>query len=103
MSYGWGAYSLSKAALNNLVQLYAHELPETHVISLAPGLIDTAMQDYLCEEVDSGDFPSVQKLKAARGTEDMPGPRATAERILDLLDDLKAKHPSGSFVDIRQL
>ncbi|MGY6553991.1 MAG: SDR family NAD(P)-dependent oxidoreductase [Wenzhouxiangella sp.] len=103
MSYGWGAYSLSKAALNNLIQLYAHEMPDTHLISLAPGLIDTAMQDYLCGEVDSDNFPSVQKLKDARGTEHMPDPRAAADRILDLLDGLKQNQASGSFVDIRKL
>jgi len=103
MSYGWGAYSLSKAALNNLVQLYAHELPDTHLVALAPGLIDTAMQDYLCGEVDSEDYPSVQKLKDARGTEDMPGPRAVADTILDLLDELKGDYPSGAFVDVRKI
>lgn len=103
MSYGWGAYSLSKAALNNLIQLYAHEMPDSHLIALAPGLIDTAMQDYLCGEVDSGDFPSVQKLKNARGTAHMPDPRAVAERILDLVDGLKQEQASGSFVDIREL
>jgi benzil reductase ((S)-benzoin forming) len=103
MNYGWGGYSLSKAALNNLVQLYAPEMPETHLTALAPGLVDTAMQDYLCGEVDSGDFPSVQKLKDARGTEHMPQPRQVAEQILDLLPTLREKHETGSFVDIRKL
>jgi benzil reductase ((S)-benzoin forming) len=103
MNYGWGGYSLSKAALNNLVQLYAPEMPDTHLVALAPGLVDTAMQDYLCDEVDADDFPSVQKLKDARGTEHMPGPREVADRILDLLPNLRDQHESGAFVDIRQL
>lgn len=103
MSYGWGGYSLSKAALNNLVQLYAHEMPDTHLTAYAPGLIETGMQDYLCDEVDSDEFPSVQKLKDARGTDSMPGPREAADRLLDLLDDLKSDHESGSFVDVRNL
>ena len=103
MNYGWGGYSMSKAALNNLVQLYAPEMPDSHLIALAPGLVDTGMQDYLCGEVDSGDFPSVQKLKDARGTESMPKPRAAAEQILDLLPSLRENHESGSFVDIRKL
>ncbi len=103
MNYGWGGYSLSKAALNNLVQLYAPEMPDTHLTALAPGLIDTGMQDYLCAEVDSDEFPSVQKLKDARGTEHMPGPRDAAKKILDLLDGLRDDHESGSFVDIRSL
>jgi benzil reductase ((S)-benzoin forming) len=103
MNHGWGGYSISKAALNNLVQLYAPELPDTHLTALAPGLIDTGMQDYLCAEVDSEEFPSVQKLKDARGTDQMPGPRDAARQILDLLDGLRSNHESGSFVDIRKL
>lgn len=103
MNYGWGGYSLSKAALNNLVQLYAPEMPDTHLTAYAPGLVDTGMQDYLCDEVDSDEFPSVQKLKDARGTDDMPSPRQAADRLLELLDDLRENHESGSFVDVRSL
>lgn len=102
MHYGWNGYSLSKSALNDLIGLYAREMPDTHLTALAPGLIDTAMQDYLCGEVDEGDYPSVRKLKEARGTEDMPEPRTAAERILDVASDLMA-HDSGCFVDIRRL
>lgn len=102
LNHGWGGYSISKAALNNLIKLYAPEMPDSHLIALAPGLVDTDMQDYLCGEVDSEEFPSVQKLKDARGTEHMPGPREAADRILDLLPDLREKHESGSFVDIRK-
>lgn len=102
MHYGWNGYALSKAALNNLIELYAREMPDTHLTALAPGLVDTAMQDYLCGEVDQDDYPSVQKLKDARGTEDMPAPRAAAERILGILPDLEARD-SGCFVDIRRL
>ncbi|MEM6823319.1 MAG: SDR family NAD(P)-dependent oxidoreductase [Verrucomicrobiota bacterium] len=99
---GWGGYALSKAALNMLIQLYAQELRETHFISLAPGLIDTAMQDYLCADVDDTIFSSVGKLKAARGTVNMPAPKEAAHRILNSLAQL-AELPSGSFADIRNL
>jgi len=102
MNYGWGRYSLSKAALNNLIALYAAEMPDTHLTALAPGLVDTAMQDYLCAEVDSGDFPSVQKLKDARGTAGMPDPDSAAAHILGLLEQLR-EEPSGGFVDVRKL
>ncbi len=101
MSYGWGGYALSKAALNNLMALYAHEMPDTHLTAFAPGLVDTAMQDYLCGQVDSEEFPSVQKLKDARGSEDMPDPRQAAERMLGLLDTLREDYESGAFVDVR--
>ena len=97
---GWGGYSISKAALNMLIQLYAREYPETHFTSLAPGLVDTAMQDYLCEFADETRYPSVKKLKAARNTPAMPKPREAAENIISLLPQL-LNHESGSFVDIR--
>ncbi|MDX1625320.1 MAG: SDR family NAD(P)-dependent oxidoreductase [Wenzhouxiangellaceae bacterium] len=101
LNYGWGGYALSKSLLDDLVKLYAQEMTDTHFTSLAPGLVDTPMQDEL-EEVDAEEYPSVQKLRDARGTEDMPKPRDAAERILDLLDELKERE-SGSFVDVRDL
>ena len=103
MNYGWGGYSLSKATLNNLITLYAQEMPDTHLTALAPGLVETGMQDYLCGDVDSEEFPSVQKLKDARGTDDMPSPREAGDQIIDLLDTLRNDYESGAFVDIRNM
>jgi len=101
---GWGAYALSKATLNMLTQLYAHEFPHTHLIALAPGLVDTAMQDVLCDpvQVDEDQFPSVGKLRAARETPAMPKPREAGQLIVDAIPGLK-QLPSGSFADIRSL
>jgi NAD(P)-dependent dehydrogenase (short-subunit alcohol dehydrogenase family) len=99
---GWGAYSLSKAALNMMAKLYAHEMPDSHITAYAPGIIHTRMQDYLCREVDTDRFPSVGSLVQAYQTPTMPDIEQAArdiaasfQRCLDF--------PSGSFVDIRQL
>ncbi|MCB1174161.1 MAG: SDR family NAD(P)-dependent oxidoreductase [Leptospiraceae bacterium] len=100
--HGWSGYSLSKAALNMLMQLYAADEPRTHFIALAPGLIHTAMQDFIATEADAEQFPALQRLIQARGTADMPGPAEAAERILAILPTL-TKHKSGSFVDIRSI
>lgn len=101
---GWAAYSLSKATLNMLNQLYAPEYTDTHLCALAPGLVDTAMQDHLCdpEEVDVEKYPSVQKLRDARGTNSMPTPRAAAHRLAQVIPKLK-DYPSGSYVDVRTM
>ena len=101
---GWGAYALSKATLNMLTQLYAHEFPDSQLLAVAPGLVDTAMQAELCDpaRTDATRFPSVQRLRAARGTEAMPDPRTAAQRIADLLPELRER-PSGSFLDVRDL
>jgi len=100
-NHGWGAYALSKAALNMLAQLYAHELPDTQILALAPGLIDTDMQAML-REVDAARFPSVQRLHAAHGSADMPTAEVVAARIEAAAATL-ATLPSGSFVDLRKL
>src|SRR5699024_6470024 len=100
---GWGSYALSKAALNMLAQLYAHDLPDSHLVALAPGLIHTAMQDHINDTADTEAFPSVKRLKQARGTATMPGPRAVADTIAQALPTLREQYPSGAFVDIRDL
>ena len=99
---GWGLYSISKASLNMMARLYAHELPQTHITAYAPGLVHTQMQDYLCNSVDTQKYPSVQKLVEAYETELMPeidqaaaSIAASFQRCLDF--------ESGSFVDIRNL
>lgn len=99
---GWGGYAISKAALNMLARLYAHEMPGTHISTIAPGLIDTGMMDYLCDEADSEQFPALKRLQQARGTDVMLLPRQAAERILKSLPELQ-KYESGSFVDLRQI
>lgn len=99
---GWNAYSISKAALNMLVSLYAAERPETHFCSLAPGIIDTPMQDKISALPVDERFASLELLREAKGTELMPGPD---EAALDLMAAFEraAKHPSGSFLDARNL
>ncbi len=99
---GWGSYALSKSAVNMLARLYSHELTETHVSAVAPGLIDSAMMDYLCVEPDPERFPAMQRIREARGTATMPGPREAADRVLEALPGIR-EFPSGSFVDIRQI
>ncbi len=99
---GWAGYALSKAALNMLIRLYSHELPGTHLSALAPGLVDSEMMDYLCVEPDPGEFPTLERIRQARGTEKMPGPREAAERILEVLPEVLS-NPSGDYVDLRQM
>ena len=99
---GWSAYALSKATLNMLAKLYSHEFGETHLTALAPGLVHTAMQDYLCTEVDTALFPSIKKLKYAMDTPRMPSPEEAAKVIADAVPRLKG-YPSGSFVDLRTM
>lgn len=100
---GWSGYALSKAALNMFVQLWAAELPDTHCAALAPGLVDTAMQDRLCGMPQDERYDSLDFLRGARDTEDMPTPASIAPRIVELCWSLDAHCESGGFVDVRAL
>lgn len=99
---GWSGYALSKATLNMLARLYAHEFEHTHVCALAPGIIDTPMMDYLCEVADAEAYPALQRLRRARGSAAMPGPEQAAAQVISVLDELRSR-PSGAFVDIREI
>ncbi|KXX71817.1 SDR family NAD(P)-dependent oxidoreductase [Flammeovirga sp. SJP92] len=99
---GWSGYSISKAAFNMMIKLYAAEHQDTHFTALAPGLIDTGMQDYLCGEVNHEDFPSIQRLQDARGTQAMPNGTEAGKTIAQLIPSL-LNTPNGSYQDVRKL
>ncbi len=101
---GWNAYSLSKATLNMLIDLYSREHPHTHFCALAPGLIETGMQDYLnnLPEAYEKKFPMVKKLKEARGTDAMPKPEEAGVIVANAIQKV-TDHESGSFLDVRNL
>ncbi len=95
---GWHGYSISKAALNMLIKLYSREMENTHLISLAPGLILTPMLEKFVLSADENKFPSVKRIKNAPKMT----PEEAARLLFDKLDTLKA-FPSGSYVDIRNI
>lgn len=99
---GWGGYSISKAALNMLVKLYAKECEDIHFSALAPGLIDTGMQEQIRAMPDENPFPSVAKLKAASGTDAMPNSTTAGQSVLAALERLPDLIESGEFADVRK-
>jgi NAD(P)-dependent dehydrogenase (short-subunit alcohol dehydrogenase family) len=98
---GWNAYSLSKATLNMLIQLYANEVPETHFSALAPGIIDTGMQEYIASLPDNK-YEVIDRLKSMRGTSEMPPPEDAAKYLVKAFEYV-LKYQSGSFLDVRDL
>lgn len=101
-SRGWNGYSVSKAALNMLIKLYAGERPETHFTSLAPGLVDTAMQDYLTNLPEDPRYQPLEILKTAKGTDQMPDSDSCARKLIAAFPRL-LEIESGSYADIRKL
>ena len=80
----WGAYSVSKAALDHLSRLWAAELAERNVrvLSVDPGEMDTVMHQQALPEADPASL--------AR-------PEQVAARIIELLRD--GSVPSGSRIE----
>ncbi|MCA9070917.1 MAG: SDR family NAD(P)-dependent oxidoreductase [Planctomycetaceae bacterium] len=99
---GWSGYSISKAALNMLTKLYAKERPETHFTALAPGIVDTAIQDELLEREPDDRFPSVEVLRSKRNSPDMPTPNNAAPLLMDAMARLPDLVESGDFADVRK-
>lgn len=97
-SKGWGAYSLSKSALNMLLKVYAKELPHIHFTALAPGIIKTPMTDYIREEVDDQAFPSAKTLKESY----IQSASEAAKNLMLLMPKLR-NYESGSFLDVRTM
>ena len=101
-SAGWGPYSVSKAALNMLIKTYAAENPNIHFSAVAPGLVDTAMQEYISGLNTGEEFPAIQRLQKARGTDAMPDPDKAAN-ILDETFTKVLSMENGIFVDVREM
>jgi len=97
-SKGCGAYSLSKSTLDMLLKIYAKELPETHFISLAQGIIKTAMVEHIINEVDDEIFPSAKRLKESH----IQTPQVAAENLLHIFPKL-LNYESGGFLDVRTI
>jgi NAD(P)-dependent dehydrogenase (short-subunit alcohol dehydrogenase family) len=59
---GWGAYAISKAAMNMLNRMLALEEPQVTAVAVRPGKVDTAMQAVIREEGGTGMLPADHEL-----------------------------------------
>jgi NAD(P)-dependent dehydrogenase (short-subunit alcohol dehydrogenase family) len=51
---GWGAYSVSKAAVNHFTRILAVEEPAITAVVVRPGVVDTGMQAFIREQGQAG-------------------------------------------------
>jgi len=93
---GWASYSLSKAGVNMLANLYSNEMLNTKILAVAPGVIKTPMTDYIRFELDENIFPSVKKLN----DEVVQTPEETTIKLDNLINKID-EFESGSYVDVR--
>ena len=97
-SKGWGGYSLSKAGLNMLMNLYSKEMKNTKLLAVAPGVIETPMTDFIRYELDDVAFPSAKRLKEG----EIQTSNEAAIRM-DKLVQKSSRFESGSFIDVRDV
>ncbi|MGP2656064.1 SDR family NAD(P)-dependent oxidoreductase [Malaciobacter sp. WC5094] len=97
-SKGWASYSLSKAGVNMLINLYSKELQETKLLAVAPGVIETPMTDYIRFDIDDEEFPSAKRLKESH----IQKPEEAAKRLDDVISNIN-NFESGSFIDVRNI
>jgi benzil reductase ((S)-benzoin forming) len=100
---GWSGYGVSKAALNMLIRMYGAEIPDTHFCSLAPGIVDTGMQEYICGLEANEKYQTLGYLQSAKNSGKMPSAESTAKSIIDALPQIKETIKSGGYTDIRKL
>ncbi len=99
-SPGMGGYSISKAALNMLIQTLAAENSGTHFSAVAPGVFSTSMIQYVSSQKSDQTYHLPDTFRQMQKRGEMPGPRLGAERLLKSRERL-LELPSGGFHDIR--
>jgi benzil reductase ((S)-benzoin forming) len=84
---GWGVYCSTKAALDMYSRVIHAEQGENgvRVVSLAPGVVDTAMQATI-RASNPRDFPEVSRFKEMHESGKLATPEGVAARILNYLD-----------------
>lgn len=82
---GWGPYCASKAAVDQLTRVLAYEESdtETRVFCLAPGVVETGMQEYIRGQ-DAADFPMVDRFRQMQADGKLLDVAVPAEAMLDL-------------------
>ena len=87
----WSVYCASKSALDMISETIALEQsfqpPEKQIkiYSVAPGVIDTNMQDQI-REVSAEDFSNVEKFINLKKNNDLSSPEETASLLLKIID-----------------
>lgn len=84
---GWSVYGATKAALDqHAAVLAAENHPNLRVGSIAPGVVDTAMQAAI-RAADAADFPARPRFDDLHRQGQLQSPRATAVRLATLIAD----------------
>ncbi|MFC0179641.1 SDR family NAD(P)-dependent oxidoreductase [Thorsellia kenyensis] len=81
---GWGVYCATKAALDRFSEVIALERPKILVSSLAPGVIDTQMQQTI-RATPKENFPTLDRFTELHASGNLSHPDKTAKKIINFL------------------
>ncbi|QEL59904.1 hypothetical protein SBP28_001931 [Candidozyma auris] len=96
--YAWGAYGASKAALNHLVQTMVAEDPQVNAISVAPGVVDTNMQEDIRTKFGANMTPeSLQRFIDFHKNKELLPPEVPANLLVNLAVKGWGKNLNGGY------
>jgi benzil reductase ((S)-benzoin forming) len=98
---GWNAYALSKAALNTLMKLYAHEIPEIHFSAIEPGYIDGEPDEVFSRLLKEGE-KHISGLYGINRYGHLTNPEYAANCLVEAMG-IMLQEESGSFKPISEI
>ncbi len=100
---GWSAYGAAKAGIDHWVRTVSAEQRErggVRVLSIAPGVVATAMQSAI-RDTDARDFPTVERFRDLHAGGALADPDDAARALWSRLDDAHADPDLGPVLDLR--
>ncbi len=98
---GWVGYCTSKAGIDMMTRVAAEEEGErARIIAVAPGTVETAMQQTM-RGMDESRFPRKDRFLKLKEEGRLSAPREAAQKLLRALGDPAIN--SGDVVDVRKL
>lgn len=101
----WAGYCASKAAMDMFSMVIADEQKKyyefpTHIFSVAPGIVDTQMQDEI-REVSESQFKDVERFRAYKANGDLATPESVAEKLFTIINN--PQQFNEVLLDVRKL
>lgn len=88
--HSWSTYCASKAALDMLSKVLQLEYPKFKIFSVAPGIVDTAMQEEI-RDADKIEFPEVNRFISYKENGELASAEIVAQKYIDFLSNC-SKH-----------
>ena len=82
----WSTYCSSKAALDMFTQVLKAEHPDFKVFSVAPGIVDTPMQDNI-RNANEQHFPHLDRFQSYKADGDLVSAREIALKYLKIIQE----------------